>query len=722
MAQDDNGIKIGSEDDYSKALTTMKDSNKRFGNDIAGLQNKLTELNKTKTTLKVDTDKAKNALDAAEKNFNKTRNSANQLKLELASAKYETARRNLSLVSDSVNETEKSMAHLTNTLSKSESRVKSAKSLLNGAVESYASAGVEAFVGGTINMATTYAGSAFGSEGGTITNNVLSMGAMGAAIGTSIAPGIGTAIGALGGALFGYFQAKTQIFESEDKAFKSYYEDMYNNVLKSQEKSLANGSVTAASRETDELPFSTILGGTDKADNFLGSLTDFAKKTPYNYDELTSISRNLLSNGYKQEDILPLLQNVGDAGAALGMSKKDISDVTMAIAQLQTAGAVTTEELDSLSDRGIDVWSYMAEAFGSAKDNIEKSKEEVKKMVSEGLIPGQEAAEKIADALGTEFSGNMDKQAHTYSGLSENLKESQDDLDSAMGEGYNSTREGGMQKQIDWLSGDSGAEMKEAYNQIGQWKASLENLSEQYQRDAINSVMTGTIANSYEGSGQSGALARLAEEYKNAKADFDKYTKLGDKENAQKSGAIMGRVISEAQAIGTNEYNASDDAQIALDSNMALAENIKNDSASQEEYWKAGYDMGEQFTLGLKSRVDEGIVFNTQTVVNGSAITYSNGNSTSSSPKFGKYDGPVSVNGTSYSSNAYGLSYVPYNNYPALLHEGERVLTASENRSLKTTNPITITGNNFNIRKESDITKTAQEIAKLINQAYALAP
>ncbi len=715
MAQDDNGIKISSKDEYSKVLTTIKDANKRFGNDVTGLQNKLTEFSKTKAVLKVDADKAKIELDAAEKKFSKTRSSANQLKLEMASANYSTAARNLSLVSDTANETEKSIATLTNTLGKSESRAKSAKSLIDGAVKSYASSGVEAFVGGTINMATTYAGSAFGSEGATITSNALSMGVMGAAIGTEIAPGIGTAIGALGGALFGYFQAKTQIFESEDKAFKSYYEDLYNNVLKSQNQSLANGSSTAASREDNELSFSTLLGGDDKAGSFLGSLTDFAKKTPYNYDELAGISKSLLSDGYKQEDILPLLQNVGDAGAALGMSKKNISDVTVAIAQLQTAGIATAEELDSLSDSGIDVWTYLAEAYG-------KSIEDVKKEVSEGKLSGQDAAGTISEALGTRFSGSMDKQSHTYSGLSENLKESQDDLDSSMGEGYNSTREDGMQKQIDWLSGDSGAEMKEAYNQIGQWKASLENLSEQYQRDAINSVMSGTIASSYEGSNQSGALKRLAEEYKTAKADYDMYTKKGDKENAQKSGAIMGRVISEAQAIGTNEYNASDDAQIALDSNKALAENIKNDSASKDEYWKAGYDMGEQFTLGLKSRVDEGIALNTPQAVNGSAITYLNGNSTSSSPKFDKYTGSVSVNGTSGSGKAYGLSYVPYNNYPALLHEGERVLTASENRSLKSTNPITITGNNFNIRQESDITKTAQEIAKLINQAYALAP
>lgn len=40
---------------------------------------------------------------------------------------------------------------------------------------------------------------------------------------------------------------------------------------------------------------------------------------------------------------------------------------------------------------------------------------------------------------------------------------------------------------------------------------------------------------------------------------------------------------------------------------------------------------------------------------------------------------------------------MPYDNYPALLHEGERVLTASEARAQERAAPVqlTVTGNNF---------------------------
>ena len=65
-------------------------------------------------------------------------------------------------------------------------------------------------------------------------------------------------------------------------------------------------------------------------------------------------------------------------------------------------------------------------------------------------------------------------------------------------------------------------------------------------------------------------------------------------------------------------------------------------------------------------------------------------------------------------SHFTGLDYVPYNNYPALLHQGERVLTAEENKAFETQQSQSIE-NNFNIenlvvREEADIKKIAREL------------
>ena len=72
-------------------------------------------------------------------------------------------------------------------------------------------------------------------------------------------------------------------------------------------------------------------------------------------------------------------------------------------------------------------------------------------------------------------------------------------------------------------------------------------------------------------------------------------------------------------------------------------------------------------------------------------------------------------------SHAFGLDRVPYDNYPALLHEGERVLTASQAREqdagVSSGSQVVITGNSFSLREESDISKIAAELLHQIRLA-----
>lgn len=73
-------------------------------------------------------------------------------------------------------------------------------------------------------------------------------------------------------------------------------------------------------------------------------------------------------------------------------------------------------------------------------------------------------------------------------------------------------------------------------------------------------------------------------------------------------------------------------------------------------------------------------------------------------------------------SHAYGLDRVPYDGYPALLHEGERVLTAGEARAQDTdrgaaTFTITVTGNSFVGTGEEMADQIAELIARRLEQA-----
>lgn len=78
------------------------------------------------------------------------------------------------------------------------------------------------------------------------------------------------------------------------------------------------------------------------------------------------------------------------------------------------------------------------------------------------------------------------------------------------------------------------------------------------------------------------------------------------------------------------------------------------------------------------------------------------------------------LGGKTDGKHATGLSYVPYNGYIAELHEGERVLTAQQNRSMANGFgglSIAKLADTIVVREEADIDKIANALARKINAA-----
>lgn len=719
----DVSIVISAKDNFSQAITTMRNSNQAFNKDLTGLSAKLDALNRTKVTLKVDTDKAKTALKEAEKQFAATGSAADKMALELANEDYENARRNLGLVSSEAKQTEKNILSMTNAISKADNRAQTAGGgggLFGGLAGSLASAGMTKLIGDSLSgAASAWAGSSLGDAGATMFDSVLSSAATGAAIG-SLVPGVGTAVGAAVGGAVGLVNGAVSNFEKKDDAFQSYVEDQYNSIQEDWSNSLERGSGIASKREQTRISFSTLLGGADAADEYLSQMKDFASATPFDYDTLAAISKTLLAYGYKQEELLPLLTKVGDAGSALSMSTQDMTYIATSLGRMETTGKTTLEYLNPLLERGIPVWEYMAKAF-----NVSESK--AQEMVSKGLIPGQKAAEAIADAMGQDFSGSMDLQSQTFGGLTSTLEDAQNELDAAMGRGFNETRKPALQEQVDWLTGESGEEMQGVYEKMGAWQASMKGRAEQYERDAYDSVMKGDTNNDFSAEAKL-RLDSYRTEYERLQQEINEATASGDKEKAEELGAQQGYVLAEAKALAQDEYNASEGAQLLLQSNKTLAENIRNDAGLQSEYWDAGYVMGVQFSTGMAAAVAAN---NPVTpLVMGGGKGYGTKNKSESDEK-NQYDvGAGSIQNKSVikpmvigGGHAYGLRHVPYDDFPAMLHEGERVLTASEARTLENSAPsVTVTGNSFTVREEADIEKIGRAIVANIVREIHLTP
>ena len=498
----------------------------------------------------------------------------------------------------------------------------------------------------------------------------------------------GMIAGGILGTISGVLNGSTQIFQAKDEAFKSYVQDAHETQLSEQAASLSTGSTLAAGRETDQISFTQLLGDKQTADDYLSNMVDMANNTPFLYEDLKSMSKTLATYGFSAKEeggdnynaILPTLQTIGDAGAALGQSVSDMTAIATALGRMKSSDKTTLEYLNILNDRGIGAVGMLAEAKGVSQGDMYT-------MISTGEIAGTETAEIILNAMADSFQGAMQKQSQTYSGLSSTVEGLGQELDNAMGEGYNEERKRGLADQRDWLSGNSGEAVMEANRAIGAWKAELENSKEQYIREAVDAMISSA-------------------EYQTAKEEGD--------------AAEMGRLIMEAKIQGMNEYNASEGAQLALASEKALAEVIRDDTASNSDYWDAGYEKGNWFTKGLAAAIKP--FFTTMDERTG-AVSYAD--------KYGQTVDPMLVDAGGASGwagkgrnrpgqYAVGLDYVPYDEFPALLHQGERVKTAAEARMEDRGGgsiSVTVTGNQFHVREDSDVDAVAEALAEKLQAA-----
>lgn len=238
-------IAIKSTDRFSDAIKTMSASTKVFSKDMDGMQTKLNALNRTKATLKVDADKARQELKAAEKQFSATGDAIDEMNLQEKQATFENARRNLSLVSKEAANVEKQMLKTGDVFSKADNQASGGK--LGGTLTALAKSGGIKMIGDAASQwAKTLVSSSAGSEAGTMFSDTLSGIASGAALGSLAGGPIGAVIGgAIGGAV-GLATGSNQVFQARDEAFKSVVQERYDTVTQEQADSLTTGSALAA--------------------------------------------------------------------------------------------------------------------------------------------------------------------------------------------------------------------------------------------------------------------------------------------------------------------------------------------------------------------------------------------------------------------------------------------------------------------------------------------
>lgn len=238
--------------------------------------------------------------------------------------------------------------------------------------------------------------------------------------------------------------------------------------------------------QTYQIGFETMLKSKKKATKFMDSAKKFASVTPFDTSAVVSNAQRMLAYGFSDKDIIPDLTKIGNASAALGAGEEGISRVSRALGQMKTNGRLNAEDMNQLTDVGINAWKYLADAEG-------KSIAQIREMSQKGEIGGDKAVKTILNGL-KEFDGMMDKTSNsTVAGLMSNIQDVFDiNIVSKWGKGLQKGATKGLGEYADYLD-KSDSKLKEAgtsLEQLGEYASTSVFKGLEKVGDKLNSLIS----------------------------------------------------------------------------------------------------------------------------------------------------------------------------------------------------------------------------------------
>ena len=672
-------IVVTAKDNYSSVVEKMTSVTESFDKDLKKVEKQMINLSRNKAQLKVDVKAAKQNLKDATENYEKLSNAANRFAMEMAQANYDKAVRNLNAVSKAAKDAEKH-------ISKAENKAASGRASGSAVVSALAASALgDAGKSLAMDIGASFATSFGGSNTGTMVSSVLSYMATGAAVG-SVIPVIGTALGTAIGAGVGLAAGGLQIFENKDDFFKDYYNTLYEERISAGETALTAGSTTAGSREQSYKAFEKRLGKAG-ADAYLSQVKSMAARTNYGYDEILGYSK-LLLNSYAPEETFGLLTTLSDASAGLNLSSSDVEMFIKGFSRMRTTGKVTQEYLNYFSERGVDVYEALARGTGADKSKIAD-------MVTRGKIKGADAAEYIVEFLNENYGGLSKELMDTYDAKVANLQDVETNVQEGYGTGYNEERKDTIDDKTKTLDGELGEKLTWVNELSGFAQGYADNVKDNTWMDVMEAVFTGDTE-LREGVTFDPETQALIDQYRSdyVMAKFD-YDNAETDQERYEAALKMDEVKKASEILATEMFNGSETNLLLIDSQTNLTEKTRI-LAETIGSWQPEYKLVQVGTVGLAG----------------------------SNPRYGTTeDGKEYYWNDNWGPNPYksawGLDRVPYDNYPALLHQGERVLTAQQAREADRVSGVSvvISGNEFHIREDADVDRVAEALLQKLELA-----
>ena len=185
----------------------------------------------------------------------------------------------------------------------------------------------------------------------------------------------------------------------------------------------------AGAQDQFRVSMTALLKDTAKVDSVTGAVKRFADATSFSNEAVFQVAQNLVAAKVPLNNLIPTLQMLGDV--SLGNAEK-FSGIATAWYQIIAKGKLTAEEINQIAERGVSVWSILAEETG-------KSVPELQKLAEAGKLTVDAYMPLLQRGLAKNYAGSLKEASNLSTNLLVNITKSITNFAAAIGRGLEDT-------------------------------------------------------------------------------------------------------------------------------------------------------------------------------------------------------------------------------------------------------------------------------------------
>lgn len=170
-----------------------------------------------------------------------------------------------------------------------------------------------------------------------------------------------------------------------------------------------------AMQEQSTVAWTTLLGSAKEAQDMLKRISDMAKSTPFETEDVDIMAKYMHNAGLAGDELFKSLMRISDVSSAFAIPAADAREMARQMSQVMQAGVAYTEDLNILQDRGVPIYKAISEQLGITVADVKKLAEQGK-LTSDIYI---NAFNNIAKGV----EGASKAQSQTFNGMISTFKD-----------------------------------------------------------------------------------------------------------------------------------------------------------------------------------------------------------------------------------------------------------------------------------------------------------